>query len=125
MTVLLLIGTAKGLFVARSDEHRKSWEIGPVQFPMTGVYSVGVDPRGATPRLLAGVTSSHYGPTVAVSDDLGETWREPERAPIAFPADTETSLERVWQLTPGPAGQPGRIYAGVEPSALFVSDDGG
>jgi hypothetical protein len=125
VTVLLLIGTAKGLFVARSDEHRKSWEIGPVQFPMTGVYSVGVDPRGATPRLLAGVTSSHYGPTVAVSDDLGETWREPERAPIAFPADTETSLERVWQLTPGPAGQPGRIYAGVEPSALFVSDDGG
>jgi photosystem II stability/assembly factor-like uncharacterized protein len=31
----------------------------------------------------------------------------------------------VWQLTPGPAGQPERVYAGTEPSALFVSDDGG
>src|SRR5688572_10563600 len=82
MTVLLLIGTAKGLFVARSDEHRKGFDLGSVQFPMTGVYSVGIDRRGPTPRLFAGVTSSHYGPTVAVSDDLGQTWREPATAPI-------------------------------------------
>jgi photosystem II stability/assembly factor-like uncharacterized protein len=34
-------------------------------------------------------------------------------------------LKRVWQLAPGPDSQPGRIYAGTEPSALFVSDDGG
>ncbi len=35
------------------------------------------------------------------------------------------ALRRVWQLTPGRADQPGRVYAGTEPSALFVSDDGG
>jgi len=125
MTVLLLIGTGKGLFVARSDDERKTWELSDVQFPMTGVYSVGIDRRGERPRLLAGVESSHFGPSVATSDDLGLTWQEPDSAPVAFPADTETALKRVWQLTPGPASQPGRVYAGTEPSALFVSDDGG
>jgi hypothetical protein len=119
---LLAIGTAKGLFLARSDNDRKSWAVSGPHFPMTGVYGVCIDTRGAVPRLLAGVTSSHYGPTVAVSDDLGASWQEPEHAPIAFPADTGAKLERVWQLSTGAAG---RIYAGTEPSALFVSEDGG
>jgi hypothetical protein len=44
---------------------------------------------------------------------------------VAFPADTGAALERVWQLAPGPASQPDRVYAGTQPSALFVSDDGG
>ena len=125
MTVVLMIGTGKGLFVARSEDDRASWEISAPAFPMTGVYSVAIDQRGGQTRLLAGVTSSHFGPTIAVSDDLGVTWREPDHAPIAFPADTDTAVNRVWQIRPGPASQPDRIYAGVEPSALFVSDDGG
>jgi len=122
MSVLLALGTAKGLFLARSENDRKTWTVSGPHFPMTGVYSVCIDTRGATPRLLAGVSSSHFGPTVAVSDDLGGSWREPDHAPVAFPEDTGTTLERVWQLrTDGP----GRIYAGTQPSALFVSDDGG
>jgi hypothetical protein len=125
MTVLLAIGTGKGLFLARSEDDRKSWGVSGPHYPMTGVYAVAIDKRGPTPRLLAGIISSHFGPSVATSDDLGESWREPDRAPIAFPDDTETSLERVWQIAPGPASQPDRVYAGVEPSALFVSDDGG
>ncbi|MGC9666255.1 WD40/YVTN/BNR-like repeat-containing protein [Planosporangium sp. 12N6] len=125
MTALIAIGTGKGLFLARSEDDRKSWDVSGPHFPMTAVYAVAVDTRGGSPRLLAGVSSSHFGPTVAVSDDLGESWREPETAPVAFPADTGVALERVWQLTPGPASQPGRVYAGTQPSALFVSDDGG
>ncbi|WP_405149924.1 exo-alpha-sialidase [Sphaerisporangium sp. NBC_01403] len=125
MTVLLAVGTAKGLFLARSDDDRRSWDISGPHFPMTGVYGLCVDKRRATPRLLAGVTSSHFGPSVAFSDDLGASWQEPARRPIAFPEDTDTALERVWQLTPDPAGHPDRVYAGTQPSALFVSDDGG
>src|SRR5690348_2986346 len=98
MTVLLALGTAKGLFLARSEDDRKSWDVSGPHFPMTGVYGVHIDTSGARPRLLAGATSSHYGPTVAVSEDLGETWQEPDQAPIAFPADTGASLERVWQF---------------------------
>jgi hypothetical protein len=125
MTVLLAIGTGKGLFLARSDDDRKTWQISAPHFPMTGVYAVAIDKRPDRPRLLAGMTSSHFGPSLSTSDDLGESWQEPERAPLAFPESTGAALEQVWQITPGPVDQPGRVYAGVQPSALFVSDDGG
>jgi hypothetical protein len=115
MTVLLAIGTGKGLFLARSEDDRKSWQLSGPQLAMIGVYAVGIDSRREPPRLLAGVTSSHFGPGVSTSD----------APPLAFPADTGATLARVWQLAPGPAGQPERVYAGTEPSALFVSDDGG
>jgi photosystem II stability/assembly factor-like uncharacterized protein len=125
MTVLLTIGTGKGLFLARSDDDRKSWQVSGPQHPMMAIYAVAIDKRRPTPRVLAGVENPHFGPSVATSDDLGESWHEPDHAPIAFPDDTGTALARVWQIAPGPASQPDRVYAGVEPSALFVSDDGG
>ncbi|QGN49289.1 exo-alpha-sialidase [Micromonospora sp. WMMC415] len=125
MATLLAIGTAKGLFLATSTDGRRTWEVTGPRHPMTGVYAVAIDTRRASPRLLAGTTSSHFGPTVATSDDLGATWREPEHAPVAFPADTGVSLGRVWQLTPAGADQPDVVWAGTEPSALFRSDDGG
>jgi len=125
MTVLLSIGTGKGLFLATSSDDRKFWEVSGPHFPMTGVYAVAIDKRRGSPRLLAGITSSHFGPSVATSDDLGGSWDEPDHAPVAFPERTGTALERVWQIAPGPADQPERVYAGTQPSALFVSDDGG
>ena len=125
MTTLLAIGTGKGLFLATSTDGRRSWELGGPHFPMTGVYAVAVDSRRAVPRLLAGMTSSHFGPSVATSDDLGSSWCEPEHAPVAFPADTGASLGRVWQLTPAGPTEPDVVWAGTEPSALFRSADGG
>ncbi len=124
MTALLAIGTGKGLFLATSADRRR-WEVSGPHFPMTGVYAVGIDTRGGKPRLLTGMTSPHFGPSVATSDDLGATWQEPDHAPVAFPPGTGAALGRVWQLAPGPADQPDLIYAGTEPSALFRSTDGG
>jgi hypothetical protein len=125
MGTLLAIGTGKGLFLAQSGDDRKSWEVSGPHFQMTGIYAIGIDKRRPAPRLLVGVSNPHFGPSVATSDDLGASWQEPQRAPVAFPEHTGEALERVWQFTPGPASQPDRVYAGVEPSALFVSDDGG
>ena len=125
MAVPLAIGTGKGLFLARSDDDRRSWQLTGPHFLMTGVYAVGIDRRRSTPRLLASMDSSHFGPSVATSDDLGESWQEPDHAPVAFPADTEAALKRVWQFAPGPAAEPDVVYAGTEPSALFRSTDGG
>ncbi|MEV0456829.1 WD40/YVTN/BNR-like repeat-containing protein [Catellatospora methionotrophica] len=125
MTVLLLIGTAKGLFLARRDRVGDAWQLSVPQFPMTGVYAVGVDTRRATPRLLAAVDSSHFGPSVATSDDLGACWREPDHAPLAFPREADTALTRVWALQPGPAAEPDVVWAGTQPSALFRSTNGG
>jgi hypothetical protein len=123
--MLLIIGTGKGLYLARSDDGRKTWQVSGPLFPMTAVYAAAIDKRRATPRLLAGVTSSHFGPSIATSDDLGATWDEPDHAPVAFPADAGVALEQVWQIAPGRASEPERVYAGTQPSALFVSEDGG
>jgi hypothetical protein len=120
-----MIGTSKGLFLARRERAGDAWEISVPYFPMTAVYAVGIDGRGPRPRLLASVESSHFGPSVAVSDDLGGSWREPEEAPVFFPKDTETSLTRVWAFAPGPVSAPEVVWAGSQPSALFKSENGG
>ncbi|MGC4808822.1 WD40/YVTN/BNR-like repeat-containing protein [Micromonospora sp. DT233] len=125
MATLLAIGTGKGLFLATSTDGRRSWVVSGPHFPMTGVYAVAIDKRRSVPRLLAGTTSSHFGPSVASSDDLGVSWHEPEHAPVAFPADTSATLGRVWQLTPAGPAEPDVVWAGTEPSALFRSADGG
>ncbi|MER5636163.1 exo-alpha-sialidase [Kitasatospora sp. NPDC002227] len=122
--ILLAVGTQKGLFLARSTD-RAEWKLTGPHFPMNAVYSVGIDRRGERPRLLVGADSSHWGPSVWLSDDLGETWEEPSRPAVRFPEHTGTSLERVWQLHPAGPEAPGVVYAGTEPAALFRSTDGG
>jgi hypothetical protein len=123
--VLLAIGTRKGLWLATSKDGRRTWDLTGPHHSMTAVYAAAIDTRGAVPTVLAGVSSEHFGPGLATSTDLGATWSEPDQAPITFPEDTDTALARVWQLAPGPANQPEVVYAGVEPSALFRSTDGG
>jgi photosystem II stability/assembly factor-like uncharacterized protein len=122
---LLAIGTRKGLFLARSDDDRRSWSLGAPQFPSTDVYSVAIDTRRDPVRLLAGTHSEHWGPTVFRSDDLGDTWEETEGGAVRFPTESGGALKRVWQLRPASADEPDVVWAGVEPGALFRSDDGG
>ena len=121
--VLLLIGTRKGLWTARSDDGRRTWTVTGPTFVMREVPAIAYDERAG--RLLAGVTSEHWGPTVMRSDDLGETWDETEHGAIQFPEDTGTALARVWQLAPDTADRPGLVWAGVEPTSLWRSTDGG
>jgi photosystem II stability/assembly factor-like uncharacterized protein len=125
MTHQLMIGTSKGLFLARSDDDRRTWRVTGPEFAMTGVYAIAVDKRGDQPRLFASVSSSHFGPSLVRSDDLGEKWQEPDHAPVAFPADTGESLRNVWAIAPAAAESPDVVYVGTEPSALFRSEDGG
>ncbi|MDH6117553.1 photosystem II stability/assembly factor-like uncharacterized protein [Kitasatospora sp. GAS204A] len=122
--VLLAVGTEKGLFLGRSRD-RKVWDFtGPI-FPMNGVYAIGIDNRDGRTRLLVGADSSHWGPSVWHSDDLGETWLEPTTPAVRFPEHTGAALARLWQLQPAGPEAPGVVYAGTEPAALFRSTDGG
>ncbi len=122
---LAAVGTAKGLFLARSSDGRKTWSLTGPFFGMSEVYTAAIDTRGGRTRVLAGALSWHWGPMVARSDDLGATWEDTERGAVRFPEGTDAAVARVWQLAPAPADQPGVVYAGVEPSALFRSTDGG
>jgi hypothetical protein len=145
MAYLVLIGTRKGLFTATSDD-RRHWSVdGPAKLDKDGftavaeIYAAAADP--ASGRVLIGA-STFFGPSIWRSDDYARTWSEPENAPMAFPQDlpyrpldfSETAgidqpdspetntVKRIWQLAFGP-GQ--RVWAGVEPTSLWTSDDGG
>jgi hypothetical protein len=78
------------------------------------------DPRSGT--YLASVTHGQYGPRLFLSDDPTATEWEQASGP-AFPEDAETAVERIWVIQPGE--EPGVLWAGVAPAALFRSDDGG
>jgi hypothetical protein len=120
---LLMIGTRKGLWLAHTDD-RETWRFDGPHFLMNEVVSCAIDTRGGSTRLLAGAMSSHFGPQVFRSDDLGETWEETPNGAIRFPEDTGAALEQVWQLAL-PAEEPDVVYAGTQPSALFRSADRG
>lgn len=111
------VGTTKGLFIV-SD----------------GVPDGPVFKGCAVPAFLqvgdvylTSVTDPIFGPSIRASRDGGATWEEPPGRPISLPEDAGP-LAQVWQLSRGAAGRTPEldvVYAGVEPAALFRSDDGG
>src|SRR3712207_7119808 len=70
MTDLLAIGTRKGVWLARSDDDRRSWTVDGPHLLAQEVAAVSVDVRRSPPRVLAGIQYGHWGPTVMWSDDL-------------------------------------------------------
>lgn len=123
--VVVLVGTAKGAFLCWSDPGRRAWRIDGPHFKGESVYAMAVDQRAGRRRILAGTRSFHWGSVIRSSDDLGATWSAPERQNIRFPEQADLALTQVWQIQPGLPDEPNRLYAGVEPAALFVSDDAG
>ncbi|HET6567703.1 MAG TPA: hypothetical protein VFG50_07050 [Rhodothermales bacterium] len=121
--VMLLVGTTKGAFFFHSDAERREWRMTGPHLPGWEIYSLLGDLRHGQ-RIYAGTSHYVYGPTVRVSDDLGETWTELAESP-KYAQDTGFKLERIWQITPGHASQPDTLYAGVQEAGLFVSHDRG
>ncbi|WP_422934703.1 WD40/YVTN/BNR-like repeat-containing protein [Sinomonas sp. P47F7] len=121
---LLAIGTKKGLWLALSHD-RRTWQLSEPHFLMQEIPAIGIDTRGGRNRLLVGVRSEHFGPTVVHSDDLGATWVEPDRASIAFAEGDGAAVERIWQILPDAESRPGVVWAGVQPISVWKSTDGG
>jgi len=122
--VVLLVGTAKGAFILRSQVARRRWEVGGPYFHGHNVYALAYDGREGRQRIWASA-QSYWGTFLRSSDDFGKSWTNPQQAPIRFPADTGTSLKNIWQITPGRREEPEVLYCGVEPAALFESHDAG
>ncbi|MGH9459109.1 MAG: WD40/YVTN/BNR-like repeat-containing protein [Thermoanaerobaculia bacterium] len=122
---LLLVGTMKGAFLFRSADRKGEWELGGPYFPGSAVYAMAYDDRGGRKRLWAGPASMHWGGYLSSSDDFGANWTRPEEGNVKFPEGTDAALRQIWQIVPGPVSSPDTLYCGVEPAALFVSQDGG
>lgn len=121
----VLIGTMKGLFIARSSNERAEWTLDGPHFAGQSVYAAYYDDRAGRNRIWAAVRSMHWGPQLCSSDDLGKTWSEPDKTLIRFPPESGAELTQIWQIAPACADQPDTLFCGVEPAALFVSRDAG
>jgi photosystem II stability/assembly factor-like uncharacterized protein len=116
-TVLLLIGTRKGAFIATSDAARREWTLfGPFcdAWPINHVIA---DP--ATGTIYAGGGNEWFGPAVWQTSDRGKTWTHSNQG-FAYP-EGQDPVKSVWSL----AAAHGALHAGVEPAGLFRSRDGG
>ncbi len=119
---MILVGTRKGAFIFRSRNGRRSWKMSGPIFEGSEVFHMAYDSRNKL--LLASVNNFQWGPRVMRSRDFGETWKESKKHP-RYPKGSGLSVEQIWHIEPGTERRPDRLFAGVAPAGLFVSDDGG
>lgn len=119
--VQLFVGTRKGLFVARSDESRLQWSIEGPSIEGYEIFHARLDPRTGRSGWAA-VRHEVWGTHIYRTDDGGRSWTPLTSRP-AYPPELEREVQAVWHVAPGGPGRPGRVWAGVEPAGLFVSDD--
>ena len=117
----LWVGSRKGLF--RYDETTSGWQVaGPPAFLAAPVTVLLDDPRDGT--LYVALSHGHFGCKLHRSLDRGATWEELK--PPAFapsPEKDAPTVEMLWCLAPGGVDEPGVVYAGTMPGALFRSAD--
>jgi photosystem II stability/assembly factor-like uncharacterized protein len=122
---LVLVGTMKGAFILRADRHRTEWTVAGPYCPGRAIYALHYDNRRGRQRLWAAVNSPHWGSYLSSSDDFGRSWTEPAGYTVKFPEGTATELKQIWQIVPGANGEDDTLYCGIEPAALFRSDNAG
>jgi len=127
--VLLMVGTTKGAFLLRSRPGERAdaaaWEADGPHFPGEDVYALAFDQRAGRRMLWAAPGNAFFGTTLRRSDDFGATWSGKDERPVRFPEGSDLELKRIWQIHPGRASEPDRLFLGVEPSCLYESTDGG
>ncbi|MEM7446174.1 MAG: exo-alpha-sialidase [Pseudomonadota bacterium] len=118
----LHVATRKGLFVVRPGSNQP---VGQPSFLGDPVTAVLHDRRDGT--LYAALNLGHFGRKLHRSTDGGASWAE-----LPAPAfdkvegkEDGPSVSLVWTLEAGGDEQPGRLWAGTIPGALFRSDDHG
>jgi photosystem II stability/assembly factor-like uncharacterized protein len=121
-TVLVLVGTKRGLFLLTSQD-RDRWDVEATALKGQRIFNAVLDQRNGH-RLFAADNGDFFGSFLRYSDDFGQTWHEPEKG-IQFPEDSEQKLNNIWVIEPGRPNEPGIVYAGIDPASLWVSNDGG
>ena len=121
--VWLLVGTRKGGFILSSDKSRRTWALAGPDGAGSEVFHFVYDPRNGG-RVVAAVNQMIWGPEIQFSGNLGGAWTSGQRQP-RFSGDSGQIVDRLWHIEPGEESEPGVMYVGVQPAALFRSDDSG
>ena len=111
-----LVGTRKGLLVF--EQKNSTWALTRAHFDGVKCNYAVHDPKHK--KVWAGVNHGHWGPKLHFSTDNGKTFKELD--PPKFPEGGKDTLKDFWALQ---SDRKGRIWLGVEPAALFYSDDEG
>ncbi|MDZ7786621.1 MAG: hypothetical protein U5K73_00280 [Halofilum sp. (in: g-proteobacteria)] len=122
--VALVIGTRKGLFVARAGADRRDWVLDGPHLAGYEIQSAWLDPRD--PR--RGFAAAHHpvwGIHVHRSADAGASWEPLAEVPRHHEHEGPDSLRTIWCLAPGADAAPDTVLAAIEPPALFTSPDAG
>ena len=124
MADVFYVASRKGLFTYKRNG--AGWASGAPAFLGEPVSAVLKDNRDGA--LYAALNLGHFGAKLHRSEDDGATWKE--LTPPAFPkapegAEDAPSVAMIWTLETGGADEPGALWAGVIPGALFRSEDRG
>src|SRR5438552_17331033 len=120
-SVLLTVGTKKGLFLFKTKD-RAHWDLEGPFLNGKDINHATVDPRTRT--LYATSNDPWFGNQIAVSRDFGATWEEGPSGP-KFSEDAGRTVAKLWRIEPGRATEQGTLFCGVDPGCLFRSEDGG
>lgn len=124
MVATLHVASRKGLFKFRKI--KEIWSADKPAFLGQPVTAVLDDKRDGT--LYAALNLGHFGRKLHRSADGGKTWTEiaaPTLPAVEKPDEKSPSVEMIWTLVAGGADEPGVIWAGTIPGALFRSPDRG
>ena len=116
--MMLLVGTAKGLFRVTGGTAGGEWRIDGPQLAGYSVLHTLEAPGG---RLYAATSHKVWGAHIYTSDDGGASWTSLDTAPEYPAASGRGATKAIWYLAL--AGD--SLLAGIDPAGLFRSDDGG
>jgi photosystem II stability/assembly factor-like uncharacterized protein len=116
--MMLLVGTAKGLFRVTSDAAGGDWSI---DGPHLAGYSVLHTLEAPDGRLYAATSHKIWGAHIYTSADGGESWTSLEAVPEHQAVSGRGATKAVWYL----ALSGNTLFAGIDPAGLFRSDDRG
>jgi hypothetical protein len=123
MSERVWVATRKGVFTVERSGGK--WAVASAAFVGDRSTMVLDDPRDGT--VYAAFDLGHFGVKLQRSEDGGETWDEV--AAPAFPEakddDSAPSVSVLWSLETGGPDEPGVLWAGTIPGALFRSTDRG
>lgn len=124
MSPLLLIGTTKGLVVAKIMDEQCT--IASIHFEGMPVSMVYVDERINT--WWVALSHRHWGEKLHYTNDEGKSWVEcsvPSYAGFSYRPGKPAALKKIWTMKHAGVNRPGGLWLGTEPGGLFYTDDNG